>query len=69
MRTAERLGRNLAERIGAALREPFVVASRRIRVRASIGAATATPDEGCDLATMLRAADTEMYHQKRIRHR
>lgn len=60
---------DLRERIGAALREPFVVASRRIRVRASIGAATATPDEGCDLATMLRAADTEMYHQKRIRHR
>lgn len=60
---------DLRARIEAALREPFVVANRRVRVRASIGTATAAPDRACELATMLQAADDEMYHQKRLRQR
>ena len=53
----------LAERIGAALREPFIIAGHAIAITASTGIAIATSsaDRPEDL---LREADTALYHAK-----
>ena len=45
------------------MRLPFVVDGRDLRVTASIGIAV-YPDDGADVATLLKHADTAMYHAK-----
>jgi diguanylate cyclase (GGDEF)-like protein len=57
-----------AARLEAALREPFEVHGRRIRVQASIGAVV-HPADGRDAAALERAADRAMYAAKRARAR
>jgi diguanylate cyclase (GGDEF)-like protein len=53
-----------AARLQAALREPFDVGGRRLRVEASIGAVV-HPADGRDAAALERAADRAMYAAKR----
>ena len=54
----------LAEKLIAALAEPYVVGEHRLHVTLSIGISL-FPDDGKDVETMLRNADTAMYHAKR----
>jgi diguanylate cyclase (GGDEF)-like protein len=53
----------LAERLHAALQEPFVVCELPLEIALSIGIAT-TPDHGDDADTVLRHADVAMYLAK-----
>jgi diguanylate cyclase (GGDEF)-like protein len=45
------------------MRQPFVIEGRELRVTVSIGIAL-YPDDGTDVATLLKHADTAMYHAK-----
>jgi len=66
--TDEELAGQVAERILAALRQPFVLAARQLFVQASIGIAlgrdTGTPGEGETADELLRNADAAMYTAK-----
>ncbi|HET9822403.1 MAG TPA: EAL domain-containing protein [Burkholderiaceae bacterium] len=53
----------VAQRIAAEIRKPFVVRGRTWSLTASIGVAVC-PDDGSDAATLLKNADTAMYHAK-----
>jgi len=55
----------VAQRIGKQMRKPFVVDGRDITLSTSIGIAL-FPDDGQDAATLLKHADTAMYHAKGI---
>ena len=54
----------VAGRIGALMRRPFVVQGRDVTLTSSIGIAI-YPQDGADAATLLKHADTAMYHAKR----
>ena len=54
----------VARRVGHALRRPFALEGREITLTSSIGIAV-YPDDGHDAATLLKHADTAMYHAKR----
>lgn len=53
----------VAERIGQAMRSPFIVDERTLTLTASLGIAL-YPDDGGDAETLLKHADTAMYHAK-----
>jgi diguanylate cyclase (GGDEF)-like protein len=53
----------VARRIGEQMRSPFTIAERDLRLTASIGIAL-FPDDGGDVATLLKHADTAMYYAK-----
>ncbi|MEO5696487.1 MAG: EAL domain-containing protein, partial [Burkholderiaceae bacterium] len=53
----------VARRIGAMMRTPFVLEGRHVTVTTSVGIAI-YPDDGSDGATLLKHADTAMYHAK-----
>ena len=53
----------VADKVGGAMREPFVIADRHLYVTASIGAAC-YPAHGRDYPTLLRLADAAMYRAK-----
>lgn len=53
----------LARRIHALMRRPFVLEGREVVVTTSIGIAV-YPEDGEDAATLLKHADTAMYHAK-----
>lgn len=53
----------LAQRIRKAMRHPFQLSSRDVVLTASIGIAL-YPDDGEDAGTLLKHADTAMYHAK-----
>jgi diguanylate cyclase (GGDEF)-like protein/PAS domain S-box-containing protein len=53
----------VANRIGALMRSPFVLEGREVTLTASIGIAL-YPQDGGDGATLLKHADTAMYHAK-----
>jgi diguanylate cyclase (GGDEF)-like protein len=53
----------VAHRIGEQMRSPFMVGERDLRLTASIGIAL-FPDDGGDVATLLKHADTAMYYAK-----
>ena len=53
----------VANRIGISMRKPFIVEERAVTVTTSIGIAI-YPDDGGDGATLLKHADTAMYHAK-----
>jgi diguanylate cyclase (GGDEF)-like protein len=55
--------RLLAERLHAALREPFVICELPLEIAVSIGIAT-SPEHGDDVDTVLRHADVAMYLAK-----
>lgn len=52
-----------AQRVLAAFREPFVVDGRELVLSGSIGIAV-YPEDGADATTLLKHADTAMYHAK-----
>jgi diguanylate cyclase (GGDEF)-like protein/PAS domain S-box-containing protein len=54
---------SVARRIGELMRRPFVVDGRDVNLSTSIGIAQ-YPDDGQDAATLLKHADTAMYHAK-----
>lgn len=54
---------NVAKRIHEQMRRPFRLEGREIIVTTSIGIAV-YPDDGADAATLLKHADTAMYHAK-----
>jgi diguanylate cyclase (GGDEF)-like protein/PAS domain S-box-containing protein len=54
---------NVAHRIHTLMRRPFMLEGREIIVTTSIGIAV-YPDDGLDAATLLKHADTAMYHAK-----
>lgn len=53
----------LAEKLLASLSQPWMLDGRKLVVTASIGIAL-FPEDGGDVATLLRNADTAMYHSK-----
>ncbi len=53
----------VGQRIHARMRQPFMLEGREIIVTTSIGIAV-YPDDGEDAATLLKHADTAMYHAK-----
>lgn len=53
----------VAARIGALMRRPFVLEGRELTLTTSIGLAL-YPHDGADSATLLKHADTAMYHAK-----
>ncbi len=53
----------VARRIQEMLRRPFVLAGREVVMTTSIGIAV-YPDDGTDASTLLKHADTAMYHAK-----
>jgi predicted signal transduction protein with EAL and GGDEF domain/FixJ family two-component response regulator len=53
----------VAHRIRELMRRPFVIDGREVVLTASIGVAL-YPDDGVDAATLLKHADTAMYHAK-----
>jgi diguanylate cyclase (GGDEF)-like protein/PAS domain S-box-containing protein len=53
----------VARRICTLMRRPFVLDDRELRLSASVGVAL-YPDDGQDAATLLKHADTAMYHAK-----
>ena len=50
------------------LRRPMLIEGKSVRVRASIGVAV-FPEDGADVALLLRTADTAMYADKRVERR
>jgi diguanylate cyclase (GGDEF)-like protein len=54
-----------ARRISAEMRVPFVIDGRDLRLTASIGIAV-FPDDGDDVTTLLKHAETAMYHAKEL---
>jgi diguanylate cyclase (GGDEF)-like protein len=54
---------DVAERLVAALREPFRVSGRRLFISASVGVAIA-PDHGADYGALMQHADAAMYDAK-----
>ena len=54
----------VAHRIGELMRRPFVIDGRAVTLTTSIGIAL-YPDDGSDAATLLKHADTAMYHAKK----
>jgi len=56
------------EQVRRALDESFLVGNTRIRLRASVGIAT-YPNDGEDAQTLLKAADSMMYENKRLKKR
>ncbi|MDO8377267.1 MAG: EAL domain-containing protein [Aquabacterium sp.] len=54
----------VARRIGHLMRTPFVIEAREVTLTASIGIAL-YPHDGLDGASLLKHADTAMYHAKR----
>ena len=54
----------VARRIGELMRRPFVIDGRAVTLTTSIGIAL-YPDDGADAATLLKHADTAMYHAKK----
>ncbi len=54
----------VAQRIGLMMRRPFTLAGREVTLTTSVGIAL-YPDDGHDSATLLKHADTAMYHAKR----
>jgi diguanylate cyclase (GGDEF)-like protein len=54
---------HIAQRIVAALAEPFLLQGQQLFVSASVGIA-AWPEDGSDAAALLRSADTAMYSAK-----
>ena len=59
---AQNAGRH-AEKIHAVLSAPYAVGQRDLRVNVSIGISI-FPDDGQDAATLIKCADTAMYHAK-----
>ena len=55
----------IARRIGATMRQPFVLEGRDVAVTTSIGVAS-HPEDGINGATLLKYADTAMYHAKQL---
>ena len=53
----------VADRIGELMRHPFLLDGRELTLTASIGIAL-FPEDGADAATLLKHADTAMYHAK-----
>jgi PAS domain S-box-containing protein len=53
----------VAQRIGKLMRKPFVVDDRNVTLSTSIGIAL-YPEDGADGVTLLKHADTAMYHAK-----
>ena len=53
----------VARRIGQLMRRPFAVEGRVVNLTASIGIAV-FPDNGADVESLLKHADTAMYHAK-----
>jgi diguanylate cyclase (GGDEF)-like protein/PAS domain S-box-containing protein len=53
----------VAHRIGQLMRRPFLLEERAVTLTTSIGIAL-YPDDGTDAATLLKHADTAMYHAK-----
>ncbi len=53
----------IAQRILAALKEPFIITGQEVVVGASIGVTT-YPEDGVDVETLLRNADVAMYQAK-----
>lgn len=53
----------VAARIGELMGQPFVIEGQTVRVGTSIGISI-FPDDGSDAATLLKHADTAMYHAK-----
>ena len=53
----------LAQRIRALVRQPFTLEGREVVLTASIGIAV-YPDDGACANTLLKTADTAMYHAK-----
>ncbi len=53
----------VAHRIGQLMRRPFMINERAVTLTTSIGVAL-FPDDGQDAATLLKHADTAMYHAK-----
>src|SRR5208283_5085105 len=54
---------NVATRIGQLMRRPFLLQERAVTLTISIGIAL-YPDDGQDASTLLKHADTAMYHAK-----
>jgi len=54
----------VAHRIGAVMRRPFEISGREFTLTSSIGVAV-YPEDGPDAQTLLKHADTAMYHAKR----
>jgi PAS domain S-box-containing protein len=55
----------VARRIGTLMRKPFVVDGREVTLSTSIGIAL-YPNDGQDATTLLKHADTAMYHAKSL---
>jgi PAS domain S-box-containing protein len=53
----------VAGRIGSLMRRPFLIEGREVTLTTSIGVAL-YPEDGHDAATLLKHADTAMYHAK-----
>ncbi|NHA15412.1 EAL domain-containing protein [Thioalkalivibrio sp. XN279] len=54
----------VAEKVLAVLREPFAVSGRQFHMTSSIGIAV-SPSDGVTVESLMRSADTAMYHAKR----
>ncbi|MFN6262471.1 MAG: diguanylate cyclase domain-containing protein, partial [Chromatiaceae bacterium] len=57
----------VAEKITAALSQPFVLSMATVQIGCSIGQAL-FPDDGSDAEQLIRIADERMYQQKQQRH-
>jgi len=62
--TEDQLALSVAERLGAALRNPFFVAHHELFISASMGISM-YPRDGTDVSTLRRNADAAMYEAKR----
>lgn len=62
IQTGERAGQ-VADKIRASIRAPVPIGGRDVAVGASLGIAL-YPDDGTDVATLLRCADSALYHAK-----
>jgi len=56
---------SVAQRIGTVMRQPFAINGREFTLTSSIGVAV-YPEDGPDAQTLLKHADTAMYHAKRL---